>query len=156
MERLRGLSLLTLALLLLACGTGTADSSVEATSPVITRVADTGIPYPAASLSGRLSLRDGCLMIGDGVVFWPAGTSWDAARREVVFGGDFRGSPNAPVDSTFTGGGGIFALEDDLSGVLSTESEAALRACTHRTGATTALLAYPENSRKPTCRDLPL
>src|SRR6476619_4418712 len=95
MRMLRGLHLLTLAILLLACGTGTADSSAKATRPVITRVADSKIPYPAASLSGRLSLRDGCLMIGDGVVFWPAGTSWDAAHREVVFGGDFRGSPNA-------------------------------------------------------------
>lgn len=82
-------------------------------------------------------------MIGDGVVFWPAGTSWDAVHREVVFGGDFRGSPNAPVDSTFTGGGGVFALEDDLRGVLSTGSEAALRECVNKTGATNALLAYP-------------
>lgn len=144
MRMLGGLNLLTLGILLFACGTGTADSSAEATSPVITRVADSKIPYPAASLSGRLYLRDGCLMIGDGVVFWPAGTSWDAAHREVVFGGDFRGSPNARVDSTFTGGGGVFALEDDLSGVLSSDSEAAMRECINKTGATKALLVYPE------------
>lgn len=144
MRMLAGLNLLTLAILLLACGTGTADSSAEATSPVITRVADSKIPYPAASLSGRFSLRDGCLMIGDGVVFWPAGTTWDAAQREVVFGGDFRGSPNARVDSTFTGGGGVFALGDDLSGVLGSDSEAALRACIERTGAMTALMVYPQ------------
>jgi len=112
--------------------------------PVITRVADSKIPYPAGSLHGRLSLREGCLMMGDGVVFWPAGTSWDDAKREVVFGGDFHGSPNARLDATFTGGGGIVALEDDLSRTLSTGAAAALRECIDRTGATHAVLAYPE------------
>lgn len=139
----RGLGPLTLAMLLVGCGTQAANSSAGVASPVITRVADSNIPYPLAELSGRLSLRDGCLMIGDGVLFWPAETSWDGAKREVVFGGDFHGSPNARVDSTFTGGGGVFALEDHLSGVLSTGAEAALRECINKTGATHALLAYP-------------
>ena len=134
---------MTLAMLLVGCGTQAADSSAGVASPVITRVADSKIPYPLAELSGHLSLRDGCLMIGDGVVFWPAETSWDDAKREVVFGGDFDRSPSAHVDSTFTGGGGVFALEDDLSRVLSTDAEAALRECIKKTGATHALLAYP-------------
>jgi len=38
----------------------------------------------------------------------------------------------------------VFALEDDLSGVLSSDSEAALRECINKTGATKALLVYPE------------
>ena len=88
-------------------------------------------------------MRNGCLMIGDGVAFWPAGTSWDDAKREVVFGGDFRGSPNAPVDATFTGGGGLVALQDDLSRMLSTDANAALQACITKTGASHAVMAYP-------------
>jgi hypothetical protein len=83
------------AILLLGCGTDSGHSSAEAATAVITRVADAKIPYPTARLSGRLSLRDGCLMIGDGVVFWPAETSWNDAKREVAFGGDFHGSPNS-------------------------------------------------------------
>jgi hypothetical protein len=145
MRRLRGLGLLTLAaIMLVGCGTHSEKSSAKAAGPVIARVSDSKIPYPAASVSGRLSLRDDCLMIGDGVVFWPAGTSWDDAKREVVFGGEFHGSPNARVDATFTGGGGMVALEDDLSRVLSPDAEAALRECTKKTNATHALLAYPE------------
>jgi hypothetical protein len=145
MRSLRGHGLVALAaVLLVGCGTDGGNSSIEAAGPVITRVVDSKIPYPSAGLSGRLSLRDGCLMLGEGVVFWPAGTSWDGARGEVVFGGDFHGSPNARVDVTFTGGGGLVALEDDLSGLLSKDAEATLRECINKTGATHAVLAYPE------------
>lgn len=89
-------------------------------------------------------MRDGCLMIGEGVVFWPAGTSWDEAKHEVEFGGDFNGSPSARVGSTFDGGGGLFDVEGDMSGVLSTHAEIALRECLDLTGATRTLLAYPD------------
>jgi hypothetical protein len=141
---LKGVNLLVLATLLFGCGTHAAASPAGPSSPVITRVADAEIPLPLATVSGRLSLRHGCLMIGEGVVFWPAGTSWDNAKREVVFGGDFRGSPNAPTDSAFTGGGGLWDLHDDMSGVLDPEAEAALRDCISKTGATHVLLAYPD------------
>ncbi len=133
--------LLTLPMLLVACGSRSEQSSTE--TRVITRVSDSNAPYPAARVVGRLSLQRGCLMIGQGAVFWPAGSSWDEASRAVVFGGDFEGAPAAIVDSTFTGGGGVFALDDDLSGVLSTDAEVLLRQCLDRTGATHALLAYP-------------
>jgi hypothetical protein len=82
-------------------------------------------------------------MVGRNVAFWPAGTSWDDARREVVFGGDFAGAPNVAVDSRFTGGGGLFEADDDVSGVLTTDARVALRDCLSKTGATSALLAYP-------------
>ncbi|MGI8522391.1 MAG: hypothetical protein ACR2K3_03640 [Nocardioides sp.] len=143
MKSRQGLGLLTLTMLLLGCSSGTSVSSAKIPSPVITRVADSRIPYPAALVTGRLALHDGCLMIGTGVVFWPAGTSWDDGRREVVFRADFRGSPNASVDSSFTGGGGLFDGNDDLSGVLSADAEAVLRECLSKTGATHALLIYP-------------
>ena len=83
-------------------------------------------------------------MIGGRVVFWPAETSWDEETREVVFGGDFHSAPNAPIASTFTGGGGLFETEDDMSRILNREAETALRECLDTTGATHALLAYPE------------
>lgn len=140
----QGLSLLSLATLLLGCGIGPAHSSADSSGPVIPRVADAQIPYPLASVNGRLSLQDGCLMIGHGVVFWPAGTSWDGTKREVVFGGDFTGSPNAAIDSTFSGGGGLFDLNDDVGDVLTADAQAALRACVRQTGATYVLLAYPD------------
>ncbi len=85
-------------------------------------------------------------MINGGIAFWPAGTSWDADRRHVLFGGDFQGAASALVDSHFTGGGGIFDAADDMSGVLSRDAETAIRDCLARTGATHAVLAYPEVS----------
>jgi hypothetical protein len=73
-------------------------------------LANSDIPYPTARITGRLRLEDGCLMIDQGVAFWPAGTSWNNDAQEVVFGGDFEGATNAPVDSVFvTGGGGLRA-----------------------------------------------
>ena len=54
MGKLRGLTLLTLALLLLGCGADAAGSSAEAANPVLTRVADSKIPYPAGGIGGRL------------------------------------------------------------------------------------------------------
>ena len=129
--------------LLLGCGSGTAHSSAGATSPVITRVADSKIPYPLASVHGRLALRADCLMIGNAVVLWPAGTAWDETKREVIFGGDFDGSPNAAVDSAFSGGGGLADLNDAVHGVITADAQVALRECLRKTGATHVLLAYP-------------
>ena len=139
----KGLGLLTLAMLLLGCGTHAMASTVGASNPVITRAASAEVPDPLATVSGRLSQRHGCLMIGDGVVFWPAGTTWDGSHREVVFGGDFRGSPHAPTGRTFTGGGGLWDPRDDMSGVVDSRAEAALEECVAKTGATQVVLAYP-------------
>ena len=50
----------------------------------------------------------------------------------------------AAVDPVFTGGGGLRALEDDLSGVLSDNDEGAVRECLRETGAAHAVLAYPD------------
>jgi len=126
---------------LLGCGSLGAGAT-PAPDPIITRVADPNIPWPAAAITGRLSLKKGCLMIGSGVAVWPAETSWDADKLEVVFGGDLAGAPNAPVGSIFKGSGGL--LRDDMSGVLSKEAEAAVRACLTKTGATYATLAAPQ------------
>jgi hypothetical protein len=71
-RRVKVLGLPTLSMLLFGCGTDAADFSASQSNPVITRVADAKIPYPVASVSGRLSLRRNCLMIGEGFVFWRA------------------------------------------------------------------------------------
>src|SRR5215207_890951 len=87
------------------CASAADESARDDRDPVITRVSGLGHPYPTARITGRLRLEDGCLMIDQGVAFWPAGTCWNNDAQEVVFGGDFEGATNAPVDSVFTGGG---------------------------------------------------
>lgn len=138
----RRLGLLFCSVWLMGCAASGAGSSTNA-DPVITRVADPRIPYPLGKVDGRLSLREGCLMINGGVVFWPAGTTWDGENRVVRFGGDFQGAAPAPVDAHFTGGGGVWDAGDDMSGVLDKDAEAAIRGCMARTGATAAIFVYP-------------
>ena len=141
----RRLGLLACSMWLMGCAASGAESSTNA-DPVITRVVDPRIPYPLAMVEGRLSLREGCLMINGGVAFWPAGTAWDAENRLVRFGGDFQGADPAPVDAHFTGGGGIWDAGDDMSGVLDKDAEAAIRDCMARTRATYAVLVYPDRT----------
>jgi hypothetical protein len=130
---------------LMVCAVSGAAPSANA-DPVITRVADSRIPYPTALVEGRLSLQEGCLIINGAIAFWPAGTTWDADNRQVLFGGDFQGAAPAPVDAHFTGGGGTWDAVDDMSGVLNKDAEAAVRNCMARTGATSAVLVYPDVS----------
>jgi hypothetical protein len=138
----RHLGLLACSMWLMGCAVSGADSSTNA-DPVITRVADPRIPYPLAKIEGKLSLREGCLMINGGVAFWPAGTTWDAESRQVRFSGDFQRAAPAPVDAHFTGGGGIWDDGDDLIDVLDKDAEAAIRDCMARTGSSYAVFVYP-------------
>ncbi|GAA2153902.1 hypothetical protein GCM10009844_39020 [Nocardioides koreensis] len=103
------------------------------------------LPYPngirpMADVWGELTLRGDCLMLGDGVVFWPAGTSWDAESQSVVFSGDFDGSVS--VGSHFEGAGGVYSLTDDFLRGLG-DSGDVLRDCVAATGARDVRLAYP-------------
>ena len=79
-------------------------------------------------------------MLGDAVVFWPAGTSWDAESQSVVFSGDFDGA--ARVGSRFVGGGGVYAPDDDFLHGLGAAGTV-LRDCVAATGARNLTLAYP-------------
>ncbi|MCW2790951.1 MAG: hypothetical protein JWO76_49 [Nocardioides sp.] len=110
---------------------------------VVTRVPDHAVPYPLARINGRLSMRDDCLLIGDAVAFWPAGTGWSADRRAVTFGGDFEGAPPAAVGSTFRGGGGVYEPTDSLDGLLSTDDIELLENCMEKTGVDRLVLVYP-------------
>ena len=113
-------------------------------SPVIvTRVQDPASPYPGAQVHGRLTLRNGCLIFGDGVVFWPAETGWDSERQAVTFGGDFEGAPPASINTMFKGGGGVYEASDLVGGLLSDGSLAALDDCLKKLGTDRLVLAYP-------------
>lgn len=107
--------------------------------PVVA-VSSPGAYYPNALVGGGLSLRGDCLMLGDAVVFWPAGTSWDAESQSVVFSGDFAGAVS--VGSHFVGGGGVYSPTDDFLRGLGPAGDV-LRDCVAATGARDLTLAYP-------------
>jgi hypothetical protein len=137
---------LGITLALVACVGCDSDSSKGADDPVITHRQLEETAYPDAMTVGTLSLEKDCLLIGDAVVFWPAGTAWDAESQSVTFAGDFKGADPAKVGTTFRGGGGTFDLTDDLTGMLSDQSISALRGCATKTGTDGVVLAYPADS----------
>ena len=93
-----------------------------------------------ALVQGNLDLRGDCMMLGNAVVFWPAGTSWDDESQSVVFSGDFDGA--APVGSHFVGSGGVYTSDDDFLRGLGAAGDV-LRDCVAATGARNLTLAYP-------------
>lgn len=113
---------------------------------MITQVQMQETSYPTAKIEGLLSLKQGCLLVDDAVVFWPAETGWDRSAEAVTFAGDFEGAAPARVGSNFSGGGGGFALTDDLSGMLSADNARTLRECANSNGVDQLVLAYPETS----------
>lgn len=99
--------------------------------------------YPVAQVSGTLTLVDGCLLLGDAVVFWPHGTTWDEDRREVGFGGDFEDAAPAVVGAEFTGGGGFYSAAN-VRGLESLDADA-LIGCQRGPDADGFVLAYPDH-----------
>jgi hypothetical protein len=93
--------------------------------------------YPAAGISGRLTLREGCLFIGDSVAFWGEGTSWNPTRRSV----EFNSAESARVGARFSGGGGQYT-RTDLAGLNGLDA-GSIYECMDRTGAEKAVLATP-------------
>ncbi|MBZ5740285.1 hypothetical protein [Nocardioides mangrovi] len=124
----------------LVVGLGGSDNSGTTDGPVITLAGDWD-GYPAAEVTGRLTLVDGCLLLGRSVVFWPHGASWDADEQAVEFGGDFDDSTAVTVGAMFTGGGGFFSA-GTLSRLTSIDADALLR-CVRTTGADDTVMAYP-------------
>lgn len=131
-----------LAGLVLVADATLGDPEVEGATdgPVISLGGDRGA-YPSALVSGRVALVDGCLLLGDSVVFWPQQTTWDEARRAVDFGGDFEPSAGPSLGEVFTGGGGSYSAEDVRS-MEGLDTGAVLR-CLRETGADGAVFAYP-------------
>ena len=93
--------------------------------------------YPAGQVSGRLRLVDGCLLIDESVVFWAAGTSWDAENESVVF----EGAEPVRVGDDFSGGGGRYS-GGDIDGLDGVDVEA-VSECLRRTGSDDAVVATP-------------
>ncbi|MFM6847473.1 MAG: hypothetical protein ACKOVB_00010 [Terrabacter sp.] len=96
--------------------------------------------YPTAEIAGRLSLVDGCLLVGDSVAFWADGTSWDAGGRSVVF----ESGAEVELGGRFSGGGGHYS-EGDLDGLDGVDVTAVLD-CLDRTGLVDAVVAVPASS----------
>lgn len=135
-----GLATVAVAVVLaLALRTEQSEATGVVDGPVVA-VSRPGASYPLAQVQGNLGLRGDCMTLGDAVVFWPAGTSWDAESQSVVFSGDFAGV--APLGSHFVGGGGIFPSDDDFLGPLGAAGEV-LRDCLAATGSQRLTLAYP-------------
>ena len=86
--------------LTLALRPGPSKATGVVDGPVVA-VSRPGAAYPMALVQGNLNLRGDCMMLGNAVVFWPAGTSWDDENQSVVFSGDFDGA--APVGSPLRG-----------------------------------------------------
>lgn len=108
-------ALACLVLTLSACGTATGNTSGADTdegSPVIA-MPEEAQDYPLAQVSGLLELREGCLVLGGAIVFWPYGAAWDAENKAVVFedAPQFEDAAAAPIGAVFTGGGGWYSTD---------------------------------------------
>lgn len=125
--------------LTLALRPGPSEATGVVDGPVVA-ASTPGAYYPNALVRGGLNLRGDCLMLGDAVVFWPAGTSWDAESQSVVFSGDFDGAVS--VGSRFVGGGGVYSPTDDFVRGLGAAGDV-LRDCVAATGARDLMFAYP-------------
>ena len=112
--------------------TVTADPGLSAAGPVIAVDWDA---YPAGEVTGRLTLVDGCLYIDDAAVFWADGTTWDAARKAVVF----ERAALVRVGDAFAGGGGYYS-RDLLDGLDGLDVEA-VTACMDLAGTDEAAVA---------------
>ncbi|MCW2772637.1 MAG: hypothetical protein JWN91_963 [Nocardioides sp.] len=131
---------LALIALIANASLGDTDADGQTDGPVIS-LGDDWNAYPTALVTGRISLEDGCLLIGTSVVFWPHQTRWDEGRQAVEFGGDFDSSPAAPLGEEFTGGGGFYSSEN-IRDMESLDDQAVLR-CIRDSGAEGAVFAYP-------------
>lgn len=136
-----GLLTLVLAATASACS---GDDEPADDSPVITRSEDPPV-YPLALIRGSLSVRSGCLMLGDDVVVWPVGTAWDSESESVVFGEAFEGAPSIVVGNRVKLGGGVIGGSADLQNVLDDEAARdALLNCLDATGAESVSFVYPD------------
>lgn len=91
--------------------------------------------YPAAQITGQVRLVQGCLLIGNSVVFWAAGASWDVENRAV----ELQDAEPVHVGDNVSGGGGHY-MPDDLDGLAGVDA-AAVFDCLRRTGSDDAVLA---------------
>lgn len=93
---------------------------------------------PAATVTGRLEERGGCLLLNDDVVVWQKGTSWDPATDSVA----------GPTGTTIAvgeqaqGSGGEYSTGEGLSSVIGAEAYADVSDCVARTEAGHAVVFF--------------
>lgn len=113
-------------------------AATEFPSPVIT-VTSRLDALPTARVTGVLRLVDGCLMLGDQVVFWDSDAHWLQAEQAVAFG---PGTSPAVVGGNFSGGGAYYSPAQSLSDVLGPDDRKRVRRCMNATNAPGSILAW--------------
>lgn len=135
-----GAIIVALLLQMSACGAdGAAPESADSVDGPVITPAEPWESYPLAEVGGDLVLREGCLLLGDELVFWPHGTTFDESAGSVVFAD----GPSAVVGTSFTGGGGHYPAGTDFSAWLGAETGEAISACQQSTGVSGVVFAYP-------------
>lgn len=135
----QAIALIGTALLALVAACGADAPAGAEVGPVITVVEDWNA-YPVAQVAGQLREREGCLLIGGSVVFWPKGTTWDAAAWAVVQSDGSR----VVVGERFDGGGGWYDPATDFADLLgSSEAARRLATCVDETAARSVVVATP-------------
>jgi hypothetical protein len=99
--------------------------------------------FPAAEVTGEITMQRGCLLVGNSVAFWPFGTTWDGNTQTVVFAETLAKLP-VKVGSTFDGTGGFYT-GDQAATVVGGENGDVIRECVSRTNAEGAVFAVPSD-----------
>lgn len=136
-----------LVLMLSACGTAAGETSASGPAsqlPVIT-YPEEARDYPLAGVEGSLELREGCLVLGGDIVFWPYGATWDEDAEAVVFtdAPQFEDAAPARVDAVFSGGGAYYQTNTDFRSWLGAEFAAPIEGCRKAAHIRDVVYAYP-------------
>lgn len=78
----------------------------------------------AAEIEGSLSIRSGCLWVGDYRAVWPRGTSWDGATRTLQLPND-----DTVTIGTKVAGGGAYVQLDHVASEFGDEMRNAISRC---------------------------
>ncbi|WP_143016198.1 hypothetical protein [Nocardioides szechwanensis] len=116
---------------------GRADPVDGVASPVLTLPERDG-PWPMALVRGVVSLRGGCLYVGDQAVVWPNGSTWDPAEQAVRYG-----SLVIPVGDYVRGGGGFYTVGTDSGGDFG-DAWPAAEQCARRSAGGGVVVLLPE------------
>lgn len=122
--------------LLAGCGQDAADGTPEPREPMargdVVLSADPaadGMEYPAADLTGLLTLNDGCLALDGSPTLWPAGSSWEQEEMTVVLADGSR----LKVGDRVEVGGGL--VSPTVASNYSATAQKPIEACMRSLGA---------------------
>ena len=124
-----------LGAVLAGCGNPAADTTPEVSDPASqTDVVLSADPadereYPAAIVSGLLTLQDGCLALDGSPTLWPAGSVWDEEEMSVVLSD---GSRLQVGDRVEVGGGSV---SPSVASNYSVSAQEPIDACVRSLGA---------------------